>query len=347
MRRSSASRGLALALALALPLAMATTAGALPAAAARPRLGNARSGLRALLRDLDERPAPGGSPRLRGARPDPGVPADPETGLMLGDLERGREAAGQAGRPLHPPDQEAAGDGRQVIPSFGGYSADQDGTEIADSCRSVPKIARAYESVVTTYGVTRLDMDVEANSLNNGRDRAAQRGAGAAAGLGRPDPPPRGDHLHPGRRAVGPARQLPGRAQECRLPRRPVHREHHGLRLLHQGQQDRHRDGQGRDHGPVRDARQLAQLYPHPASAALGHRGHNDPPGDRRLPEEDRGDLPGRCPGVARFARAHGLPQISIWAIQRDNGGCPGAIDSNSCSGIKQPPWAFSHLLDN
>ena len=56
--------------------------------------------------------------------------------------------------------------GGDVVPSFGGYSADQGGTEIADSCRSVPAIARAYESVVTTYGVTRLDMDVEANSLN-------------------------------------------------------------------------------------------------------------------------------------------------------------------------------------
>jgi hypothetical protein len=31
----------------------------------------------------------------------------------------------------------------------------------------VPKIAKAYENVVTTYGATRLDMDVEANSLNN------------------------------------------------------------------------------------------------------------------------------------------------------------------------------------
>ena len=39
-------------------------------------------------------------------------------------------------------------------------------------------------------------------------------------------------------------------------------------------------------------------------------------------------------------------PEISIWAIQRDNGGCPGTIDSNSCSGIKQPTWAFSHIFD-
>ena len=50
---------------------------------------------------------------------------------------------------------------------------------------------------------------------------------------------------------------------------------------------------------------------------------------------------------VASFARAHGLPKISIWAIQRDNGGCPGAIDSNSCSGIQQSTWAFSHIFDS
>ena len=50
---------------------------------------------------------------------------------------------------------------------------------------------------------------------------------------------------------------------------------------------------------------------------------------------------------VARFARAHRLPLISIWAIQRDNGGCPGTVNSNSCSGIRQPRWAFSHLVEN
>jgi len=54
-----------------------------------------------------------------------------------------------------------------VIPSFGGFSADQGGTEIADSCKNVSQIAADYESVITTLGVTRLDMDVEAKSLNN------------------------------------------------------------------------------------------------------------------------------------------------------------------------------------
>jgi hypothetical protein len=45
------------------------------------------------------------------------------------------------------------------------------------------------------------------------------------------------------------------------------------------------------------------------------------------------------------FARANGLSLLSIWAIQRDNGGCPGQTDSNSCSGIVQNTWDFTHLL--
>jgi hypothetical protein len=57
------------------------------------------------------------------------------------------------------------GIGGDVIPSFGGWSADQRGTELADSCKSVKKIAAAYEDVITRYGVTRLDMDIEGRSL--------------------------------------------------------------------------------------------------------------------------------------------------------------------------------------
>lgn len=58
-------------------------------------------------------------------------------------------------------------DGGQVVPSFGGASADSDDTELADSCHSVSAIAAAYEHVITTYHVTRLDLDTEEDSLNN------------------------------------------------------------------------------------------------------------------------------------------------------------------------------------
>jgi len=57
--------------------------------------------------------------------------------------------------------------GGQVVPSFGGASADSVDEEIADSCHSVARIAAQYEKVITTYHVTRLDLDTEEDSLNN------------------------------------------------------------------------------------------------------------------------------------------------------------------------------------
>jgi hypothetical protein len=45
------------------------------------------------------------------------------------------------------------------------------------------------------------------------------------------------------------------------------------------------------------------------------------------------------------FAKLKGMSTLSIWAIQRDNGGCPGGRAANDCSGIVQNTWDFSHLL--
>lgn len=63
--------------------------------------------------------------------------------------------------------------GGQVIISFGGA----DSTELAQSCTSVTSLTAAYQKVVTTYGVTRLDFDIEGSPLddttsNNRRDQA-------------------------------------------------------------------------------------------------------------------------------------------------------------------------------
>ena len=87
--------------------------------------------------------------------------------------KRGSCALDWNGSPAQPLDYYAADIaslrvlGGDVIPSFGGFSADQGVTEIADSCTNVNQIAADYESVITTLGVTRLDMDVEAKSLND------------------------------------------------------------------------------------------------------------------------------------------------------------------------------------
>jgi hypothetical protein len=45
------------------------------------------------------------------------------------------------------------------------------------------------------------------------------------------------------------------------------------------------------------------------------------------------------------FARANGMSTLSMWAIQRDNGGCPGNTGANDCSGIEQGTWDFTNVL--
>jgi len=238
--------------------------------------------------------------------------------------------------------------GGDVVPSFGGYSADQDGTEIADSCTSVPKIVKAYESVVTTYHVTRLDMDVEANSLNN------------TAGIAR-------------------------RSQALRLLQGWAARTHHRLQIIFtlgvepwglpanclavlqsavahgvrftvnimafdyyiKASRTGLEMGTAALKALVGTHHQLARLYPGLSPSHLwGMEGITLLPGIDDYPKKTEVTYLADARQVRDFARARRLPLISIWAIQRDNGGCPGTIDSNSCSGIKQPAWAFSHLLE-
>ena len=80
--------------------------------------------------------------------------------------------------------------GGDVIPSFGGWSADQGGTEIGDSCKNVDSIATALQEVVTTYDVTRLDFDIEGRSLTktdgiDRRNKAIAKLQAWAASVGR------------------------------------------------------------------------------------------------------------------------------------------------------------------
>jgi hypothetical protein len=54
---------------------------------------------------------------------------------------------------------------------------------------------------------------------------------------------------------------------------------------------------------------------------------------------------PAAAARLRRFAEHVGVGTPSMWSIERDNRSCPGRIDSNTCSGIGQRQWAFTHLL--
>jgi hypothetical protein len=238
--------------------------------------------------------------------------------------------------------------GGDAIPSFGGFSADQGGTEIADSCRSVPAIARAYESVVTTYGVTRLDMDVEANSLGN---KAGIARRSAALRLLQDWAARTHRHVRITFTLGVEPWGLPATCLAI-LKSAVAHGVRFSVNIMAfdyyiKASQSGIEMGTAAIQALHGTHRQLGRLYPGLSQPRLwGLEGITLLPGIDDYPKKTEVTYLRDAREVAGFARAHRLPLLSIWAIQRDNGGCPGSIDSNSCSGIHQPRWAFSHLLE-
>jgi Glycosyl hydrolases family 18 len=238
--------------------------------------------------------------------------------------------------------------GGDVIPSFGGYSADQNGTEIADSCKSVPKIAAAYESVVTAYNVTRLDMDVEARSLNNKAGIA--RRSKAIAMLQQWAATNHRQLQIVFTLGVEP-QGLPGNC--LNILKSAVA---HGVKITAVNIMAFDYYNSNRDSDMGTEAieslnathAQLAKLFPDLSPGQLWRmEGITLLPGIDDFPKRTEVTYPSEVQDVLYYARDHPISLITIWAIQRDNGHCPGAIDSNTCSGITQPRWDFSHLIES
>lgn len=240
-------------------------------------------------------------------------------------------------------------EGGDAIVSFGGYSADHDGTELADACPNVKAIAAAYERLVKGYGIRRLDMDIEDNSLTNRsgidrRDKAITLLEAWAA-----------------------ARHIPLWIQFT-LGVEPTGFDQPTLAILRNAVKNGTRvnsinlmvfdyylapEKKPLDMGAlaIKSAvtvhRQLARIYPKLTSRQVWNMlgftmlpGIDDYPGKTEVTHLSDARL------MMDFARTKGMDFLSIWALQRDHGKCPGVIDGNYCSGIRQRPWAFSHLLE-
>jgi Glycosyl hydrolases family 18 len=240
--------------------------------------------------------------------------------------------------------------GGNVIPSFGGYSADQGGTEIADSCHSVPAIARAYEQVIRVYHVRELDMDVEARSLTHHAGIIRRSEAIAMAQHWAAE--------HGFRLRI----QFTIGIEPHGLDKYNIgvvrNAVRHGVKVssvnLMVFDYYLHKETKPLPMGKlaieaVRNAHgQLMKVFQRWSARRVWHtEGMTMLPGIDDYPKKTEVTYLGDAAAMMRFARAHEMGFLSIWAIQRDNGGCPGTIDSNSCSGIHQARWAFSHLLEH
>jgi Glycosyl hydrolases family 18 len=240
--------------------------------------------------------------------------------------------------------------GGDVVPSFGGYSADSTATEIADSCTDVKKIAAAYETVVTTYGVTRLDMDIEDVSLDN---TAAIDRRNQAIHLAQTW----ADRHHRPLQIV------------YTLPTAPAGLEDNAINVLKSAIKygakvdivnimtfDYYDD---QAHEMATDTRTAAggllatlrTLYPHRSTAQLWRMvGITEMAGiDDYGSGGETGPLEiytlADARSVTRWASAHDIGELSFWALGRDNGGCPGTAGSDDCSGVTQKPYEYTHIM--
>ncbi len=238
--------------------------------------------------------------------------------------------------------------GGDVIPSFGGFSADQGGTEIADSCTNVSQIAADYESVITTLGVTRLDMDVEAKSLNNtaGIDRRNKAIAMTEAWAATQGIPLQIQYTIPveqyGLDANGEAVLQNAVANGVTVS--SVNIMVFDYYIAGEGVVNM---GQAAINAANNTHTQLATIFPSLTSAQIWNsEGMTMLPGIDDYPKKTEVTYLTDAQAMLNFAQANGMNFLSIWAIQRDNGACPGTRDRNTCSGIVQNTWDFSHLLE-
>lgn len=241
------------------------------------------------------------------------------------------------------------GRGGGAIISFGGWNADEGGTEIAESCPSVPAIVAAYEQVITTYGINRLSMDIEGNALTD-YGSIARRDRAIAL-------------LERWARTHGTPLWI-----QFTMPVNPRGLTHSELVLLRNATKNGARinsislmvfDYYFYDEtkplrmgalaigAAVRAHLQLRALYPKLTSAQVWRRlGLTIMPGIDNYPRGTEVTYLSDARAMMDFARSRRMNSLAIWGLHRDNGGCPGVANSITCSGIKQQPWAFSHLLD-
>jgi chitinase len=235
--------------------------------------------------------------------------------------------------------------GGDVIPSFGGFSADHGGTEIADSCKSVPAIAAAYEKVITTYHVRRIDLDTEDNSLHNNagidrRNKAVELTEDWAARTGR-----RVQFVY-----TLPTNVAGFDPAEVNVLANAI-ANHARIKIVNIMTFDYY-DNQ--PHEMARDTvtaaghlfATLHQLYPgktaHQLWSMIGI--------TEMIGIDDFGPpeifTTADAATVEHWAVSKHLAELSFWALQRDNGGCPGTKGSDHCSGLKQATWQFSHAFE-
>jgi len=233
--------------------------------------------------------------------------------------------------------------GGDVIPSFGGYLADTTGTELSDSCGDVDSIALALENIFTTYKVTRIDFDIEADSILN--TAGVDRRNAAIADV----------------EAWGRATHTPV-SFSYTLPSTPQGLAPSGVAVLASAAAHHAKIASvnvmtfdywdGVQHDMLADAESAATGLTGQLAATIlpgasprdlwSHVGIIQMNGIDDFGPTETYAVP-QAQSLVAWASHQGIAFMGFWALERDNGSCPGVKGAWNCSGIDQPTWAFSN----
>ncbi|WP_277999761.1 PKD domain-containing protein [Halocatena marina] len=219
--------------------------------------------------------------------------------------------------------------GGSVIVSFGGAV----GTMIAQDTTDIAKIKREYQRVIDTYGVTHLDFDIESAD-----EAAVDRRNQALAELQAENTV----HVSYTLRCQTTGLTSHGQYVVENAKSHGVDLETINIMTMNYGwvppNASTIKDSATGTHSD------LTSIFPNKSSSEIWGMigitpmiGVNNVGGTHELADAQE---------VASFAQNKGIGFVSLWSLDRDNGGCPDGSVSATCSGISQDPYEFSHIYN-
>jgi hypothetical protein len=232
--------------------------------------------------------------------------------------------------------------GGDVSMSFGGYTTDNNLTELGDSCSTPEAAAAQIESVVTTFNLSHLDFDIEATSLTSSagidrRDKALAEVRSWAGSNGR---------------ALSISLTLPATSGGLSGDGVTVLNNAHGngftpdvVNLMTMDYGTSGVDmGSAANQAVDAGAGQVAGAFGISTAAAYAKLGDTPMIGQN----DSAGEIftLANANTVESFDASRGIALMSYWDENRDNGGCAGSTTvSGTCSGLSQNTGDFARAF--
>ncbi len=220
--------------------------------------------------------------------------------------------------------------GGDVIFSFGGWS----GTELGDACTTVSSLQAAYQSVIDAYNVKWLDFDIEHFAITNPADIDLRNKA--LAGL---------EAANPGLKVSYTLGVMPDGLPADQL-NLLLNAKANGTRVdvvnIMAMDYSRQFCGDMGQYAIQATQSTQAQLVSNGIAASVGITpmiGQNDT-GCEIFTLANAGTVVSWAQGTSY------VTQLTFWAVERDNGSCPGRHKaSDSCSGLVQNTYDFTNIF--